>query len=141
MAEVSATLIGLFLVGVFFFVEGGLRRLDHAREVFEPYLRAGTRITLIVFAMPLGLSLALVALKPVWASVLFALLSLLLLAANIDSAVRIRGVAKVTGSTALLVNEVVTTAMSLVLIVVPWALGGLHPTREDLTWAILLSFA
>jgi hypothetical protein len=25
--------------------------------------------------------------------------------------------------------------------VAPWALGGLHPTRKDLTWAILLSFA
>ena len=31
--------------------------------------------------------------------------------------------------------------MVVVLIVTPWALGGLHPTREDLTWAILLSFA
>jgi hypothetical protein len=46
-----------------------------------------------------------------------------------------------TGSTALLVNEVVTSVMVVVLIVTPWALGGLHPTREDLTWAILLSFA
>ncbi len=31
--------------------------------------------------------------------------------------------------------------MVVVLIVLPWALGGLHPTREDLTWAILLAFA
>jgi hypothetical protein len=50
MAEVSATLIGLFFVGVFFYVDSGLRRLEHVRPVFEPYLRAGTRITLIVFA-------------------------------------------------------------------------------------------
>jgi hypothetical protein len=50
-------------------------------------------------------------------------------------------VKKATGSTALLVNEVLATAMVVVLIVTPWALGGLHPTREDLTWAILLSFA
>jgi hypothetical protein len=27
------------------------------------------------------------------------------------------------------------------LIVLPWILGGLHPDREDLTWAILLAFA
>jgi hypothetical protein len=60
MAEVSTTLIGLFLIGVFFYVESGLRRVDRARQVFEPYLRAGTRITLIVFTIPLGLSLALV---------------------------------------------------------------------------------
>jgi hypothetical protein len=140
IAEVSATLIGLFLVGVFFYVESGLRRLEGGREVFEPYLRAGTRITLIVFAIPIGLSLALVGLEPVWARALFALLSLVLVAANVDSAVRVRGVAKVTGSTAMLVNEVVTTVLAVTLIIVPWALGGLHPTREDLTWAILLSF-
>lgn len=141
MAEVSATLIGLFLVGVFFFIETGLRRLEEAREVFGPYLRSGTRITLIVFAIPLGLSLALVALDPVYARVLFAVLSLLLLAANVDSAARIRGVAKVTGSSGFLLLEVVTTTMVLALVVLPWALGGLSPTREDLTWAILLSFA
>jgi hypothetical protein len=141
MAEVSSTLIGLFLVGVFFYVESGFRRLARGREVFEPYLRAGTRITLIVFAIPLLLSLSLVAMDLVWARVLFALLSLILLAANVDSVIRIRGVAKTTGSVALLANEVVTSALALVLIVLPWILGGLHPTREDLTWAILLSFA
>ena len=141
MAEVSATLIGLFLVGVFFYVESGFRRWDRARARFEPYLRSGTRITLIVFAISLGLSLALVALTLPWARALFAVLSLVLVAANVDSAVRVRGVAKATGSTALLVNEVVASVMVVVLIVLPWALGGLHPTREDLTWAILLAFA
>ncbi|HMG30734.1 MAG TPA: hypothetical protein VK585_11515 [Jiangellaceae bacterium] len=141
MAEVSATLIGLFLVGVFFYIETGLRRLDQSRKVFESYLRSGTRITLIVFAIPLGLSLALVALEPVYARILFAVLSLLLLAANVDSAARIRGVAKVLGSSGMLVMEVLTTMLALVLIVTPWALGGLRPTREDLTWAIILSFA
>jgi len=141
MAEISAGLIGLFLVGVFFYMESGLRRSGSARHVFEPYLRSGTRITLIVFAFPIGLSLALVALEPVWARVLFAVLSLILILANVDSAVRVRGVARVTGSIALLANEVVTTIVAVVMLVTPWALGGLHPTREDLAWAILLSFA
>jgi hypothetical protein len=44
MAEVSASLIGLFLAGVFFYVETGLRRLNRGRDVFEPYLRAGIRM-------------------------------------------------------------------------------------------------
>jgi hypothetical protein len=73
--------------------------------------------------------------------VLFALLSLALVAANIDTAVRIRGVRRVTGSTGLFVNEVVGTVGVLVIVVVPWALGGLDPSREDLAWAILVSFA
>jgi hypothetical protein len=60
MAEVSASLVGLFLVGVFFYVDTGLRRWSRTRGVFQPYLRAGTRITLIVFSIPIEVSLALV---------------------------------------------------------------------------------
>ena len=142
VAEVSATLIGLFLVGVFFFVETGFRRLDRrTRIVMEPYYRSGTRIVLLLYALPLGLSMTLVVLGPNWNRVLFALLSIMLVAANVDSFVRVRSVARVTGSTVLLVNEVLGTVAVVILVVTPWALGGLHPTREDLTWAILLSFA
>jgi hypothetical protein len=141
MAEVSGTLIGLFLVGVFFYVETGIRRLDRARAAFEPYLRAGTRITLIVFAIPLGLSLSLVALDLAWSRALFAILSLMLLVANVDTIVRIGETTRVTRSWGLLVNEIVTTLLSVTLIVLPWILGGLHPGRQDLTWAIVLAFA
>jgi hypothetical protein len=66
-------------------------------------------------------------------------MSLILVAANIDSLARVRAFARVTGSTVLLMNELVGTAAVLAIVVTPWALGGLHPTREDLTWAILLS--
>lgn len=140
MAEVSASLIGLFLVGVFFYVETGFRRTAHARDVVEQYFRASTRIVLVLFSIPLALSLTLVVLEPIWTRVLFAVLSLMLIAANIDTAIRIRTVARVTGSSALLVNEVAGTLGVVVIVVIPWALGGLHPTREDLSWAILLSF-
>jgi hypothetical protein len=142
MAEVSAALIGLFLVGVFFYVESGFRRLSQHREVVERYYRAGTRIVLVLFAIPLGLSLTLVVLDPVWSRWLFAFLSLLLIAANVDTVTRMRALARATGMTAfLLVNEGLGTVGVAVLVSVPWILGGLHPTREDLTWAILLSFA
>jgi hypothetical protein len=141
MAELSATLIGLFLVGVFFYVDTGFRRLERSvREVMEPYVRAGTRIVLLLFAIPLFLSLTLVALEPNWNRALFALFSLMLLAANIDTLIRIWPVARVSGSPVLLMNELLGSAAVLAIVVVPWALGGLHPTREDLIWAILLSF-
>jgi hypothetical protein len=139
LAEVSATLIGLLLVGVFFYVETGLRRLGPAREAATSYLRAGTRIVLVLYAMTLALSLSLIVLEPVWSRVLFAVLSLLLLAANIETSVRLRAVVRLTRSTAVLVNDVVTSAGILALAVIPWVLGGLHPTRQELTWAILLS--
>jgi hypothetical protein len=141
MAEVSAALVGLFLVGVFFFVETGFRRVEHSREIVAPYFRAGTRIVLILFAIPLILSLTLVALELTWSRVLFVVLSLLLVAANLDTAIRIPSVARATGSTALLVNEVVGTAAVAVIVLLPWILGGIDPTREDLAWGVLLSFA
>jgi hypothetical protein len=141
MAEVSATLIGLFLVGVFFYVETGFHRIERARAAFEPYLRAGTRITLIVFAIPLGLSMSLVALELVWSRVLFLILSVMLIVANVDTVRRIGESTRATRSTGLLINEAVTTLLSVTLLVLPWALGGLHPDRQDLTWAILLAFA
>ena len=105
MAEVSGSLIGLFLVGVFFYVETGFRRLDRSRAALEPYLRAGTRITLIVFAIPLGLSLSLVALELAWSRALFVILSAMLLVANVDTVRRIGESTRVTRSWGLLVNE------------------------------------
>jgi hypothetical protein len=48
MAEVSAALVGLFLVGVFLYVEPGFRGSDPAHDALERYLRAGTRIVLIL---------------------------------------------------------------------------------------------
>ena len=140
MAEVSSALIGLFLVGVFFYAESGFRRGTPDRELMDAYFRAGTRIVLVLYTIPLALSLTLVALEPAWSRWLFALLSLALIAANVDSARRLRTSKKVIRSTALVVNEAVGTAAVVTLVILPWALGGFHPTREDLTWAILLSF-
>ena len=141
MAEVSAALVGLFLVGIFFYLETGFRRLDRDRELVVPYIRAGARIVLILFSFPLILSLTLVVLELTWSRVLFAVLSVILLAANIDSVVRVRGVTRVIGSPAFLLTEVVGTAAVVVIVLLPWILGGIDPTREDLTWSILVSFA
>jgi hypothetical protein len=38
-------------------------------------------------------------------------------------------------------TEVVGTAAVVVIVLLPWILGGIDPTREDLTWSILVSFA
>jgi hypothetical protein len=67
------------------------------------------------------------------------LLSLVLVAANLDTAVRIRAFVKVVGSPSFSLNEVGGTVGVLALVVIPWLLGGLHPSREDFTWAIFLS--
>jgi hypothetical protein len=140
LAEVSATLIGLFIVGIFFYVETGSRQLHRARGVVEPYMRSATRIVLILYAIPLLVSLALVVLDVLWARLLFLVLSIMMLAANVDTVRRIRAVGRSTRSLALVANEAVSTVGVLVVVLIPWVLGGLEPTREHITLALLISF-
>jgi hypothetical protein len=141
MAEVSGALFGLFLVGMLFFVETGFRRLGPERDVVVPYFRASTRVVLLLFAIPLALSFALVVLEDTWTTVLFAVLSVALVATNLDTAARIQEVQKLTGSRVLLANEIAGTVGVVLIVLLPWILGGIDPTREDLTWSILISFA
>jgi hypothetical protein len=140
VAEASSGLAGLFLVGVFFYVEKGFRRSETAREVFAPYIRASTRIVLVLYAIAIGVSLSLVVMEPIWSRSLFVVLSVVLVAANIDTATRIEAVARTTGSTILVVTEVLGSVAVAGIVLLPWVLGGLHPDRKDLAWAILLSF-
>jgi hypothetical protein len=141
MAEVSAGLIGLFLVGMFFYVETGFRQLGPVRSVVESYFRASTRIVMLLFAIPLALSLTLVVLETVWTAVLFGIMSVALVVANVDTAIQILAVHRVTRSTAMLANEVLGSIGVVFIVLLPWVLGGIDPTREDFTWAILVSFA
>jgi hypothetical protein len=65
----------------------------------------------------------------------------MLVGANVATIVRLRALMKVERSSIWLGTEVAGSLAVLALVCIPWALGGLDPTREDLTWAILLSFA
>jgi hypothetical protein len=141
LAEVSGGLLGLFVVGLLFFIETGFDRLGgHGREAVEGYFRASARIVLLLLVIPLTLSLTLVTLSPTWNVVLFGLLSVTLIGANLDTAARIREVRRVTGSQALLINEIAGSVAVAALIALPWVLGGIDPNREDLTASLLLSF-
>jgi hypothetical protein len=141
VAEVSGGLFGLFMVGMLFWAETGFRALGREREVVVPYFRASTWIVLLLFSIPLGVSLTLVVLEPAWSRALYALLSLLLVATNVGTAIRIRSVHEVTSSRVLQLNEIAGTIAVVVIVALPWILGGIDPSREDLTWGILVAFA
>jgi hypothetical protein len=139
LAEVTAGLIGLFLVGVIFFVESGFRRLTSSREVFESYIRASTRIVLVLYAIPLTLSLTLPVLSLDWNRALFIFLSVILVAANVTTAIGVRPVNRAIHSTSLFLHEIVGSIGVAVLIALPWITGGLTPERDDLAPAMLIS--
>ena len=140
IAGVSATVVGLFLVGAFFYVEAGMRQQDgRARAAMAPYMRAGTRIVMLLFALALFLALALAALDLAWARALYVVLTLLVIAANVETAVRVRSVRLPGQPRTLLLNEIVGTIGVLLIAVLPWAIGGWRPGRPELTLAALLA--
>jgi hypothetical protein len=140
MAEVSGTLIGLFLVGVFFYVETGsgtwILRSARSSAATSGRARASSYSSSRCPSVSRSRSSSWAGLEPG----VFLLLSVMLVAANVETVRRLKALGRVTGLTIFQVNEVVGSAAVVVLVVLPWALGGFHPSREDLTWAILHSF-
>lgn len=141
IAEISAALIGLFLVGMIFYIQTGFDRLERSRAVVEPYFRAATLITFISFAIPLGVSLTLVALPIVWSRLAYLALVAGLIVVNFSTVKAVRACVRVTGLRLLVMMEVVGTAVVALMVILPLVTGGLRPEREDFVPAILLSLA
>lgn len=139
VAEISAALIGLFLVGMIFYIQTGFDRLERSRSVVEPYFRAATLITFIAFAIPLGVSLTLVALPIAWSRLLYVVLVVGLIVVNISTVKTVRECVRVTGLRLLLLMEGVGTVVVVAMVTLPVVTGGLRPEREDFVPVILLS--
>jgi hypothetical protein len=138
VAEISGALLGLFFVGVFFYVSSELHTSGTLGR-FDRYTRAGVRIVLVLYAIPLAIPLLLVGLDPLWGRVTFTVLCAVLVAANVDTVRLVSAALGPTRSVALVANEVVSTFAVIVLIVLPWVLGGWAPRPEAFIPSILLA--
>ncbi len=141
LAAISASLIGLFLVGMILYIQTGFGRAERTRDVVEPYFRAATMITFISLALPLGVSLTLVTLPIGWSRLLYGALILGLVAADLKTIDTVRACAKATGLNLLWAMEAVGTVLVLAMAVTPLWIGGLTPRREDLVPGLLLGLA
>lgn len=139
VAEISAALTGLFLVGMVFYIQTGYDQQQRSREVVEPYLRAATTVTFIAYAIPLGVSLTLVALPIVWSQLLYLTLVVGLLVADVATVSTVRAAVRVTGIRLWGLIEIFGTAVVALMVILPLATGGLTPEREDFVPGILLS--
>lgn len=139
VAEISAGLTGLFLVGMIFYIQIGYDQSQRSREVVEPYFRAATTITLILYALPLGVSLTLVALPIVWSRLLYWALIAGLVAANVSTITTVAAVRRMARLSLLVMIEVVGTGAVALMIIMPLVAGGFASAREDLTPSLLLS--
>jgi hypothetical protein len=82
-ASIAATLIGLLLLGTFFYVETGFRRATQIAPLGAPFLRATTRFTLLLYLLVLAISLGEVVLRRPWMLALYGAVGLALLASMV----------------------------------------------------------
>lgn len=140
-AGVSATLIGTFIVGVFFYIDTDMHRRLMASDAADRYLRSGIRWVFVIYALPLFVSLALAAFESIWGTVTFIILSAVLVLSTVDTGWRMLMHGGSGNSTALLVNQWTSTAAVVVLVALPWILGGWVPPASAFVPSVLLAFA
>lgn len=134
LSGITASLLGFFVVGVFFYVQRGL--FPRAAQVAQQYMQAATRTMIILYGMTLSVSLGLVVLKPSWAAFLYLGVSVVLLWSVVRTSFAISRLHQ-----ALQIRVIPQIPMWLATaacLTAPWVMGGTSPSREQLTVAMLL---
>lgn len=142
LAGIAATLVGTFIVAVFFYLDSALHRgRGAAGSALDTYMRAGTRWVLVAYGLPLIAAPALVGAGPVWGSVAFLGLAAALVVATVDTSRRLVRRGATRRSLPLTVNEVLTSLAVVAVVVLPWVLGGWVPSARDFVPSLLLALA
>ena len=141
VAGISATLIGTFIVGVFFYIDTDLHRLLMATDAADRYLRSGVRWVITVYGLPFFVPLALAAFEPIWGAATFIALSIVLVLSTVDTGRRMLRGSKSGVSRALVVNQWTSTAGVIVLVALPWVIGGWVPPATAFIPSILIALA
>ncbi|CAN5322028.1 hypothetical protein BH10ACT7_BH10ACT7_27320 [soil metagenome] len=139
LAGISATLIGAFLVGVFFYMDSEQHRYLTASLASDLYLRAGVGWIFIAFAMPLFASLALVSMEPLIGAIVFIFFSLVLIASTIETARRFYAEHGSGSSKTLVVNHWFVAAAVVAIVILPWIIGGWIPSPQAYIPSLLLA--
>ena len=95
----------------------------------------------VVYALALFASLALAALDTIWGAAAFIALSAILAVSTVDTGRRMLMKGGSGDSSALLVNQWTSTAAVVVLIVLPWIIGGWAPPTSAFVPSILIALA
>jgi hypothetical protein len=135
VAGIAATLIGLLLLGAFFYIETGLRRAAALAPHGGPFPRATTKLTLMLYSLVLGVALGLVVLPPVPLALVYVGLGVALLRALVEWTARHRDLRKtlpIPWESPWIIWPAV-----VILLVLPWVIDGWEPSREAMTWTLL----
>ncbi|KAB1650389.1 hypothetical protein [Pseudoclavibacter endophyticus] len=141
LAGVSATLLGTFIVGVFFYIDSDMHRRVASSAAIDTYLRSATRWVFAAYSIPLLVTLVLASMEPLLGAMTFAVLGGILTLMTIDTGRRLLVKGGSGMSRALVVNEWLTSAAVLAAIILPWALGGWIPEAAAFVPSLLLILA
>lgn len=141
LAGIAATLVGTFLVAVFFYLDSGLHRARGGADNADEYMRAAARWVLIAYSLPLTVALALAGAEGVGSTVAFVVCAAALVVATIDTSRRISRTGVARRSLALATNEILTSLTVVAVVALPWVLGGWTPSSGEFVPSLLLSLA
>lgn len=134
LAAITASLLGFFVVGVFFYVQRGL--FPSAATAAQRYLQATTRTVIVLYGMALSVSLGLVVFEPQWAALLYLCVSIVLLWSVIGTSVAIGRLHRALEIRVM--PQIPMWLSAIAIVIAPWVIGGTNPSREHLTAAILM---
>ena len=93
----------------------------------------------LVYAIPLIAPLILILAGPVPTSLFFAVFSLALITQNVRTVYHLRLIPDRMRTPAFVINEVVGSILLVIMVALPWVLGGISPTREHLAASFVLA--
>jgi len=136
-AQIAATLLGLLLLGGFFYLESGFRDAGTVKAQGAPFLRATTKFTMLLYALVVSIALGLVVLRPIWVLSIYAVLSLGLIRALLEWTRRYREL----GETLPIPRDSPWFAWptTVFILVLPFVLDGWEPSRQAMTLTLLLA--
>lgn len=133
IAGISASLLGFFVVGVFFYVERSI--FPQAADEAGQYLKAAVRSVIYLYGMATMLSLGLVALTAGFASVLYMVLSAGLVWSVVHTNAVTRRLQRAVGVRVL--SQTFTWSAPAIISALPWMIGGFAPSRSDFAWGLI----
>lgn len=134
VAGISASLLGFFVVGVFFYVERSI--FPQAADRAHGYLRAAVGSVIYLYGMVVLLALGLVVLSSGFVSLLYVVLSAGLVWSVARTSSATRRLQRAVGVRML--SQTAAWAATILILGLPWVIGGFVPSRSHFTWGLML---
>ena len=140
-AGVAGTLLGTFVVGVFFYIDSEMHMRLEVSEAADRYQRSSIRWVFTAYSVALFVPLVFAALHSRWGALAFGLFGVVLLAMTVDCVRRLLAKGASGSSRALVANQWLSSVVLVSALILPWALDGWAPSPGAFVPSLLLLLA